>query len=116
MPPAAGLSRAWSCCGKSACRFEDAVRAFLQALGHSVDDAAHALLDGTPPPDLANRIVMAEQRFRDLSAIAQAERLGLATRNEALRRRVLVLEGCELWARELGQIGLQSVWLGSTRR
>ena len=54
---------------------EDAVRAFLQALGHSVDDAAHALLDGTPPPDLANRIVMAEQRFRDLSAIAQAERL-----------------------------------------
>jgi uncharacterized membrane protein YccC len=88
---------------------EDAVRAFLQALGHSVDDAAHALLDGTPPPDLANRIVMAEQRFRDLSAIAQAERLGLATRNEALRRRVLVLEGCELWARELGQIGLQSV-------
>ena len=31
-----------------------------------------------------------------------------AARNEALRRRLLVLEGCELWARELGQIGLQS--------
>ena len=30
------------------------------------------------PPDLATRILAAEQRFRDLSAIAQAERLGLA--------------------------------------
>ena len=88
---------------------EDAIRAFIQALGRSVDGAAHALLDGTPPPDLAARILAAEQRFRDLSAIAQAERLGLAAaRNEALRRRMLVLEGCELWARELGQIGLQS--------
>ena len=57
-------------------------------------------------------ILVAEQRFRDLSAIAQAERLGLAAaRNEALRRRMLVLEGCELWARELGQIGLQSTRL-----
>ena len=88
---------------------EDAIHAFLQALGHSVDGAAHALLDGTPPPDLAARILVAEQRFRDLSAIVQAERLGLAAaRDEALRRRMLVLEGCELWARELGQIGLQS--------
>jgi hypothetical protein len=74
-----------------------------------VDGAANALLDGTPPPDLAARILAAEQRFRDLSAIAQAERLGLAAvRDEALRGRMLVLEGCELWARELGQIGLQS--------
>jgi hypothetical protein len=70
------------------------------------------LLDGAPPPDLAACILVAEQRFRDLSAIAQAERLGLAAaRNEAWRRRMLVLEGCELWARELGQIGLQSVRL-----
>ncbi len=91
---------------------EDAIRAFIRALGQSVDSAARALLDGTPPPDLAARILAAEQRFRDLSAIGQAERLGLAaTRNPSLHRRLLVLEGCELWARELGQIGLQSVRL-----
>ena len=81
-----------------------------------MDGAAHALLDGTPPPDLAACILVAEQRFRDLSAIAQAERLGLAAaRNEALRRRMLVLEGCELWARELGQIGLQSFQASGSR-
>src|SRR4029077_16996471 len=57
---------------------EDAIRDFIQTLGRSVDGAANALLDGTPPPDLAARILAAEQRFRDLSAIAQAERLGLA--------------------------------------
>jgi uncharacterized membrane protein YccC len=91
---------------------EDATRAFMQALGYSVDRAAHALLCGTPPADLAPAILVAEQRFRDLNAIAQAERLGLAAaRDEALRRRLLVLEGCELWARELGQIGLQGVRL-----
>ena len=88
---------------------EDATCAFLVALGQSVDGAARALLDGTPAPDLAARILTAEQRFRDLGAIAQTERFGLtAARNEPLRRRLLLLEGCEFWARELGQIGLKS--------
>ncbi len=91
---------------------DDATRAFLLALGQSVDSAAQGLLDGRPAPDLAARILTAEQRFRDMSAIAQSERLGLAGgHDEALRRRMLVLEGCELWARELGQICLQSARL-----
>lgn len=91
---------------------EDATRAFLQALRRSVDGAAHALLDGTAPPDLPACILATEQRFHDLSAIARSEELGLAAaRNEPLRRRILVLEGCEVWARELGQIGLQTAKL-----
>jgi uncharacterized membrane protein YccC len=91
---------------------DDAARAFLLALGQSVDSAAHGLLDGRPAPDTAARILAAEQRFRDLGAIAQSERLALAgAHNEALRRRMLILEGCELWARELGQICLQSARL-----
>jgi len=90
----------------------DAMRAFLQALGRSVAGAAHALLDGAPAPDLASCILLTEQRFRDLAAIAQAERLDLVpARSEPLRRRMLVLEGCERWSRELGQIGLQAVRL-----
>jgi uncharacterized membrane protein YccC len=90
---------------------EDAMRAFLQALGRSVAGAAQSLLDGTPAPDLAACILLAEQRFRDLGAIAQAERLALVVpaRGEPLRRRMLLLEGCERWSRELGQIGLQAV-------
>ena len=60
----------------------------------------------TPDRDAAD----AEQRCRDLSAIAHSEQSGiLATRSEALRRRVLLLEACEQWARELGEIGLQAV-------
>ncbi len=91
---------------------DDATRAFLLALGQSVDSAARGLLDGRPAPELAARILATEQRFRDLIAIAQSERLGLAgAHDEALRRRMLVLEGCELWARELGQICLQSARL-----
>ena len=91
---------------------DDAMRAFLLALGQSVDSAAHGLLDGRPAPDLAAHILVAEQCFRDLSAIAQSERVGLArAHDEALRRRMLLLEGCELWARELGQICLQSARL-----
>jgi hypothetical protein len=88
---------------------QDATIAFLRALGQSVDSAAGVLLDGTPDPGLAACIMTAEQRFHDLSAIAQSEQAGLAaSRNEPLRRLVLVLEGCEQWARELGQIALQS--------
>ncbi len=91
---------------------EQAMRAFLEALGHSVTGAVRSLLDGTPALDSAECILATEQRFRDLSAIAQAERLGLvAARTEPLRRRMLVLEGCERWSRELGQIGLQAVRL-----
>ena len=94
----------------------DAMRAFLRALGESVDRAARALLDGAPAPDLSACIMAAEQRFRDLGAIAQTERFGLAaSRNETLRRPILLLEGCELWARELGQIGLQSARLEPPR-
>jgi hypothetical protein len=70
------------------------------------------LLDGAAAPELAARILTAEQRFRDLSAVARSERSGLsASHNEPLRRRLLLLEACEQWARELGEISLQSVKL-----
>src|SRR6185295_5158578 len=66
-------------------------------------------LGTAPEPGLAGQILAAEQRFRDLSAIAQAEQSGLAaSRNEPLRRRMLILQGCEQWVRELGQIALLS--------
>lgn len=90
----------------------DATVDFLHAFGQAVDSAARALLGSTPEPDLAARILTSEQRFRDLSAIAQSEQSGLAaSRNEALRRRMLLLEACEEWARELGEISLQSAGL-----
>jgi hypothetical protein len=76
-----------------------------------VDRAAGALLDGTSEPALTARILAAEQRFRDLCAITHFEQAGLVvSRNELLRRRML-LEACEQWARELGEISLQSVLL-----
>jgi hypothetical protein len=89
-----------------------AMRAFLAALGRSVNAAAQAVFDGRSSPELAALIVTTEQRFRDLAAIAQAERLGVVTaHDEPLRRRMLILEGCERWARELGEIGLSAVRL-----
>jgi uncharacterized membrane protein YccC len=91
---------------------EEAMRGFVLALGQCAGSAASSLLHGAPAPELAARILVSEQRFRDLNAIAQAERLGLVgARTEPLRRRMLVLEGCERWGRELGQIGLQAVRL-----
>jgi uncharacterized membrane protein YccC len=87
---------------------EEALAAVLRALGQSVDGAVRGLLDDHPPADLASRILAAEQRGREMMAIAQSWGAGLAPgRNAPLHRRVLVLEGCELWARELGQMALQ---------
>jgi uncharacterized membrane protein YccC len=91
---------------------QDAIIAFLRALGPVVDGAAGALLDGRAEPALPARILAAEQRFRDLCAITHFEQAGLAvSRNELLRRRMLLLEACEQWARELGEISLQAVVL-----
>ena len=65
-----------------------------------------------PEPELSARVLVTEQRFRDLSAIAQSEQSSHPlSRNEALRRRVLLLEACEQWARELGQLCLQRIEL-----
>jgi uncharacterized membrane protein YccC len=90
----------------------DATIAFLRALGQSVDSAARVLLDHVPEPELSARVLATEQRFRDLSAIAQSEQSSHPlSRNEALRRRVLLLEACEQWARELGQLCLQRIEL-----
>lgn len=90
----------------------DATIAFLRALGQSVDSAARVLLDYVPEPDLSARVLATEQRFRDLSVIAQSEQSSHPlSRNEALRRRVLLLEACEQWARELGQLCLQRIEL-----
>jgi len=88
---------------------QDATIAFLQALGPLVGSSARVLLGGAPEPDLAARILACEQRSRELHAIAQSEQFGHAVSyDEALRRRVLMLEACEQWARELGEICLQS--------
>jgi uncharacterized membrane protein YccC len=90
----------------------DATIAFLHALGQSVDSAARALLDHEPQPDLSALILAAEQRFRDLSAVAQSEQSSHpVSRDENLHRRVLVLEGCEAWERELGQLCLECIRL-----
>jgi uncharacterized membrane protein YccC len=90
----------------------DATVAFLRALGQSADSAARVLLDGQPAPQLTANILSAEQRFRELEAIARSEQsTHPLTRNEALHRRLLLLEGCEQWARELGHICLQGVAL-----
>jgi uncharacterized membrane protein YccC len=91
---------------------QDATIAFLRALGLTVDGTARALLDGAPEADLAARILATEQRFRDLAAVAQSDQSGLAgSHNEALRRRMLLLEACEGWAREAGEISLRSAAL-----
>ena len=91
---------------------QDATIAFLRALGPVVDRAAGVLLHGTPEPALGAGILAAEQRFRDLCAITHFEQSGLALpRGELLRRRMLLLEACEHWARELGEISLRSVVL-----
>jgi uncharacterized membrane protein YccC len=88
---------------------QDATIAFLRALGLLVDAAAHTLLDGTPQPDLPARIMAAEADFRDLTSAAQAEYTGLpAGADEGLRRRMLLIGACDGWARELGEISLQS--------
>jgi uncharacterized membrane protein YccC len=90
----------------------DATIAFLRALGLSVDSAARVLLDGQPAPQLTADILSTEQRFRDLDAIARSEQsTHPLTRNERLHRRLLLLEACEQWARELGHICLQRVAL-----
>ena len=90
----------------------DATIAFLRALGQSVDSAARVLLDHEPQPELSALILAAEQRFRDLSAVAQSEQSSHpVSRDESLRRRVLVLEGCEAWERELGQLCLERIRL-----
>jgi uncharacterized membrane protein YccC len=90
----------------------DATIAFLRALGESVDSAARVLLDHASEPRLTALILAAEQRFRDLSAVAQSEQSSHpVSRDENLRRRVLVLEACEAWERELGQLCLESIRL-----
>lgn len=86
----------------------DATIAFLRSLGDSVHSAARVLLDGAPEAALSARIITAEQRFHDLSAAARSEQSSHPiSRNEALRRRVLLLEACEQWARELGELCLR---------
>lgn len=88
----------------------EATAAFLWALGETVRAAVPTLTGDTPPPDLSARVLAGEQRFRELSDIARSEQSSLlGSRNEALRRRMLLLEACEQWSRELGQLGLQAV-------
>lgn len=85
----------------------DATIAFLLALGESINSACRMLLDGKPEPALGTRILLTEQRFRDLSSLVQAEQSGHPlSRNDALRQRVVLLEACEQWARALGQLCL----------
>jgi hypothetical protein len=88
----------------------EAMLAFLRALDQSIHAAVRGLLDAAAPPDLANLIFAAEQRFRDLTAIARSQGSGITggARNAPLHRRLLLFEGCELWSRELGQMALQS--------
>ncbi|MGH7043686.1 MAG: FUSC family protein [Acetobacteraceae bacterium] len=95
----------------------DAIAAFLRALGALVDSAGRRLLGGPPEPDLAVRILATEQRLHELSAIARSEQWGpAAVRTGPLRRRMLLLQACEQWARELGRISLQDVRIADPAR
>jgi uncharacterized membrane protein YccC len=95
----------------------DATIAFLRALAQSVDCSARVLLEHVPAPELSGYVLAAEQRFRELSTVAQSEQSSHPlSRNAALRRRMLLLEACEQWARELGQMCLQGIVLGDAAR
>ena len=83
--------------------------AFLSTLRALIESASSVLLDDRPAPELAARILAAEQGFRDLKAIAQGQQSSLpVSHDETLRRRVTLLEACEYWGRELGTICLTS--------
>lgn len=89
-----------------------ATAGFLRALAAVVDAALPALLQGRRMPELLPRLVEIEQRLRDLRAAAQPALSGLGGwRNQTLRRRLVLLSGCEAWARELGAIALHSAGL-----
>jgi len=95
----------------------DAAVTFLRALVQSVDCSARVLLEHVPAPELSGYVLTAEQRFREFSAVAQSEQSSHPlSRNEALRRRVLLLEACEEWARELGRMCLQGIVLEDATR
>jgi uncharacterized membrane protein YccC len=86
---------------------QEATISFLGALREEIESAAAVLVDGRPAPELAARILAAEQGFRDLKAIAQGQQSSLPmSHDETLRRRITLLEACECWARELGTICL----------
>ena len=88
---------------------QEAMLAFLSTLRALIESASSVLLDDRPAPELAARILAAEQGFRDLKAIAQGQQSSLpVSHDETLRRRVTLLEACEYWGRELGTICLTS--------
>lgn len=78
---------------------------FLQALGRLVDRAAAVLLNGSSSADLPALLTAAEQRFAELHTIAQ-QSMFQSPRDSELRQRLLLLEACDDWARELGAIAL----------
>ena len=78
---------------------------------------ARALLDGMPPPDLADmhpgRRTALPRPQRDCAVRAARDWRWHAT--SRCSAACCVLEGCELWAREVGQIGLQGRQAGGSR-
>ncbi|MEJ0017197.1 MAG: FUSC family protein [Acetobacteraceae bacterium] len=89
---------------------QNATSSFLAALRLTIGSAVAALTGDAGERGLAGHIVTAEQRFHELSVVARTGQLGLAaSRDERLRRRVLLMGGAEHWARELGQMALQGV-------
>jgi len=89
-----------------------ATAGFLRALAAVVDAALPGLLQGRAMPGLPARLLEIEQRLRDLRAAAQPALSGLGGwRDQTLRRHLVLLSGCENWARELGAIALHSAGL-----
>jgi uncharacterized membrane protein YccC len=85
---------------------------FLRALGSVVDAALPGLLEGRAMPELPARLLEIEQRLRDLRAAARPALSGFGGwRDQTLRWRLVLLSGCENWARELGAIALHAVGL-----
>ncbi len=86
-----------------------AMAALLRAIRRTVDAAAQSLLDGTPDPNLPSALIELQSRFMDLRTAVRPELQGLgATRHAGLRQRLVLLEGCQAWTRELGRICLDT--------
>ncbi len=85
----------------------EAAAAFLQALGALVRGSAAILFEGTPVSDLPTRLLAASQRFGELRTVAASRQAGFQmSHDDALQQRMFLFEGCQTWARELGDIAL----------
>ncbi|MDQ0395389.1 FUSC family protein [Labrys monachus] len=87
---------------------DQATSAFAQALVDLVRGSAAVMLDEASSADLPSRILTVSQRFGELRTAAASRLSGFQlSRDGELQRRMVLLGGCESWARELADIALR---------